>query len=258
MRSTWWTAAVAAGATAGFHYGRIAGGDRLSGAEPAGAGNGRIHDGFNRFWDLGAGVATNRSLIPGKNPSWASPITLRRSGSGPVIAGTPVTLELRYQSADAAAGTPILITALDPDPNPWNGNEIVIDTREVPAGGSALVFTEHFGPTVPAAIAPGNYRLGIRLQQGGRTRHLQAAGSLAVEAAPPPPAIDRATLGFSGGLFTFTVVGSPGQRVRIEAAEELDDWQGIATRTLDSATWVFSDPDTASFPKRFYRVVPDA
>ncbi len=256
IRSAWWTPTEAAGSSAGFRYGRIAGGDRLSDTEPAGTGNGRINDGYNRLWDLGAGSATNRSLIPGKNPSWPSPVTCRRAGSGPADAGGTVDLELRYQSADLAAGEPVLTTVLDPDANPWNGNEIVIDSRAVPASGSALVFTRNLNPIIPAATPPGSYRLATRLQQAGRTRHLQAAGTLLVSAPLAPPAIDSSTLGFSGGLFSFTVLGSPGQVIRIEAATTLGSWQTIATRTLDAATWIFSDPDSASFPRRFYRVVP--
>ena len=135
-----------------------------------------------------------------------------------------------------------------------NGNEIAIDTRPLTASGPATVLTANLALIVPPALT-GSYRIGTRIQQSGRTRHLQATGTLLVTPALPPPAIDRSTLGFSGGRFTFTVLGSPGQSVRIEAAETLDDWQGIATRTLDSATWIFSDPDTSLHPKRFYRVV---
>ena len=255
IRSNWWTAAESSGATAGFHYSRIGGGDRLSTATPAGSGTDAIHQGYNRLWDLGAGTGANRSLVTGKNALWPSLITARRTSAPSIPAGTAFDLELRYQSDDASAGAPVLTVTLDPDANPWNGNEIEIDTRSLSASGPATVLTANLALTVPPALT-GSYRIGARIQQSGRTRHLQAAGTLLVTPALPPPSIDRATLGFSGGLFTFTVVGSPGQSVRIEAAESLDDWQGIATRTLDSATWIFSDPDTATHPKRFYRVVP--
>jgi hypothetical protein len=254
MRSTWWTAAESSGASAGFHYGRIAGGDRLSAVMPAGAGTEPIHQGYNRLWDLGAGISANRSLVTGKNALWPSLVTARRTTPASIPAGTAFGLELRYQSDDASAGAPVLTVTLDPDANPWNGNEIAIETRPLTASGPANVLTAHLALTVPPALT-GSYRIGTRIQQSGRTRHLQAAGTLVVTPALPPPAIDRSTLGFSGGRFTFTVLGSPGQSVRIEAAETLDDWQGIATRTLDSATWIFSDPDTALHPKRFYRVV---
>jgi hypothetical protein len=255
IRSNWWTAAESSGATVGFHYSRIGGGDRLSTATPAGSGTDAIDKGYNRLWDLGAGVAANRSLVTGKNALWPSLITARRSSPASLPAGTAFDLELRYQSDDASAGSPVLTVTLDPDANPWNGNEIDIDTRSLSASGPATVLTANLALTVPPALS-GSYRIGARIQQSGRTRHLQAAGTLLVTPALPPPSIDRATLGFSGGLFTFTILGTPGQSVRIEAAESLDDWQGIATRTLDSATWIFSDPDTAIHPKRFYRVVP--
>lgn len=255
IRSNWWTAAESSGATVGFHYSRIGGGDRLSTATPAGSGTDAIHAGYNRLWDLGAGTAANRSLVTGKNALWPSLITARRSSPASLPAGTAFDLELRYQSDDASAGAPVLTVTLDPDANPWNGNEIAIDTRSLSASGPATVLTANLALTVPPTLT-GSYRIGARIQQSGRTRHLQAAGTLLITPALPPPTIDRATLGFSGGLFTFTILGTPGQSVRIEAAESLDDWQGIATRTLDSATWIFSDPDTAIHPKRFYRVVP--
>lgn len=255
IRSNWWTAAESSGASAGFHYSRIGGGDRLSSATPAGSGTDAIHAGYNRLWDLGAGTGANRSLVTGKNALWPSLITARRTSAASIPAGNAFDLELRYQSDDTSAGAPVLTVTLDPDANPWNGNEIEIDTRSLTASGPANVLLSNLSLTVPPALT-GSYRIGARIQQSGRSRHLQAAGTLLVTPALPPPSIDRATLGFSGGLFRFTVVGSPGQSVRIEAAESLDDWQGIATRTLDSPTWIFSDPDTATHPKRFYRVVP--
>lgn len=256
IRTNWWTAAESSGTAAGFHYSRIGGGDRLSTATPAGSGTDAINAGYNRLWDLGAGTAANRSLVTGKNAVWPSLITARRTSPASLPAGTAFDLEFRYQSDDASAGAPVLTVTLDPDANLWNGNEIAIDTRLLGATGPADVLTANFALTVPPALAAGSYRIGARIQQSGRTRHLQVPGTLVVTPALPPPSIDRSTLGFSGGLFTFTVVGTPGQIVRIEAAESLDDWQGIATRTLDSATWNFSDPDTAAHPKRFYRVVP--
>lgn len=255
IRSNWWTAAESSGATAGFHYSRIGGGDRLSSATPAGSGTDAIHAGYNRLWDLGAGTGTNRSLVTGKNALWPSLVTVRRTTPASLPAGTAFGLELRHQSDDASAGAPVLTVTLDPDANPWNGNEIAIDTRPLPASGPANVLTSQLAIPVPVSLA-GSYRIGCRIQQSGRTRHLQAAGTLAVTPALPPPAIDRSSLGISGGLFTFTVTGSPGQSVRIEATESLGGWQGIATRTLDGPTWTFSDPDTALHPKRFYRVVP--
>src|SRR5881275_1224663 len=52
QRTAWWTTTEMSGAGAGFLYSLIGGGDRLSNIEPAGTGNGRINDGFNRNWDL--------------------------------------------------------------------------------------------------------------------------------------------------------------------------------------------------------------
>jgi hypothetical protein len=64
MRSAWYAPEKSAGATAGFHYSRIAGGDRLSNANPGGSSSGIVSDGYNRMWDLDGGVAVNRASLP--------------------------------------------------------------------------------------------------------------------------------------------------------------------------------------------------
>src|SRR5207249_3843022 len=75
-RQTWWTAFEAAGTNTGFLYSLIGGGDRLSSAEPGGAGKGRISDGFNKVWDLGAGIAANRDSLPSNNGLWPNLLRL--------------------------------------------------------------------------------------------------------------------------------------------------------------------------------------
>ena len=74
QRSAWWTSTEMSGAAAGFFYSLIGGGDRLSNLEPAGAGNGRISDGFNKNWDLGGGVAANRTALPANAGLWPNAI----------------------------------------------------------------------------------------------------------------------------------------------------------------------------------------
>ncbi len=74
QRSTWWTSTEMAGAAAGFLYSLIGGGDRLSNVEPAGTGNGRISDGFNKNWDLGGGLGANRTALPADTGLWPNAI----------------------------------------------------------------------------------------------------------------------------------------------------------------------------------------
>src|SRR5205823_6155984 len=69
-RQSWWTSYEAEGADAGFFYSLLGGADRLSGDEPAGAGNGQIRDGYNKVWDFGAGAAPNRYALASNNGGW--------------------------------------------------------------------------------------------------------------------------------------------------------------------------------------------
>jgi hypothetical protein len=62
------------------------------------------------------------------------------------------------------------------------------------------------------------------------------------------------TLRFESGMLTFTVSGAVGQTAVIEAGTSPTALQTIATQVLTDPTWTFSDPDTSSFAKRFYRV----
>lgn len=238
---------------AGFHYSRIGGGDRLSTAEPAGAGLGMIVDGYNQMWDLGVGVSVNRTSLPTPVDPWPNVIVARRTTSGPLQSGDPLPLEIRYQSEMTGVGDPTLTLLLDPDPNPWNGNEVEISSEPITGSGFATVLTTTPSPTLPPETA-GTFTLRIRITEDGRTRYLELGEPLTITAAAAPPAIADGSLRFDDGLFTFTITGTTGQDVLIEAATTLDDWQPIATVPLAAASQDFSDPDTASFTKRFYRV----
>src|SRR5579871_6253840 len=55
MRTNWWVAYEQTGQAAGFLYSLIGRGNRLSIDHPLGVGQPAIVDGFNQWWDLGAG-----------------------------------------------------------------------------------------------------------------------------------------------------------------------------------------------------------
>jgi len=81
-----------------------------------------------------------------------------------------------------------------------------------------------------------------------------APGSGAVQF--PVPTIQTADggLGLSGGQFGFNLSGSAGLVVIIEASTDLKNWVPIQTNALVNGQVHFTDPHSALFPKRFYRV----
>jgi hypothetical protein len=205
------------------------------------------------MWDLGGGVAVNRASLPTPADPWPNVIVARRTTSGPLTGGQTLPLELKYQSETTGVGDPVLSLLLDPDSNPWNGNETLLSSETLTGSGFSSVLTATPSPLIPAPTN-GSYFLHTRISEDGRTRYLNLREPLVITAAQAPPIIVPGSLRFENGLFTLTISGSAGQLVTIQAATTLDDWQTIDTITLASPVQDFSDPDSADFSKRFYRI----
>jgi uncharacterized delta-60 repeat protein len=60
--------------------------------------------------------------------------------------------------------------------------------------------------------------------------------------------------GMRSNRFGFNVGGSSGSTVVVEGSTDLTGWTPIATNVLPSTALYFSDPDSANFSCRFYRV----
>lgn len=254
QRNTWWTATETSGSGAGFLYSLIGGGDRLSNLEPAGAGNGRINDGFNRNWDLGGGVAANRTTLPANTGMWPNAILFDLTGSNTIHAGESITMGLYYQAGPTAAGNVDTTIILDTDFNPYNGNETEIGATMLPKSGTNAVLHQALGAAIEAAVvSPGNYSVCTRVSDGGRTRYLYAPELLIVSPSLQPPGIDGDSLHLQNGVMRFDVHAFPGQRVTIFASPDLVQWIPLATNTFAGTVWEFVDSEAGKFTRRFYR-----
>ena len=250
-RTAWWTAGENGGANTGFLYSRLGGGDRLSTAAPAGGA--QVRAGFNGAWDLGGGLVANRQSLSVNGGLWPNVIRCQRGDSGSIAAGGTFPLAIHYQAGATASGDVALTVLLDPDANPWNDNAFEIDAGTLAkTGPDAVSFVEI--PVGTGSTPPGSYRVAARLTDGLNERILYAATTIEITAGIPAPAIQRETVRIEGGLMRFTIAGTAGQTVVVRAAENLTDWEVIASSTLVTGTWEFSDPDTASYSARFYQV----
>ena len=93
IRTNWWEAYENEGFNAGFYYSLIGRGDRLRADEPLGPSQPAIRDGYNQWWDLGAGVSSNRTVLPSNNGDWPNLIRLERLDTNQVTQGQSASLK---------------------------------------------------------------------------------------------------------------------------------------------------------------------
>lgn len=186
-RNTWWTSTEMGGAAAGFFYSLIGGADRLSTLEPGGTGTGRIVDGFNKNWDLGAGLGPNRTALPANSGAWPNAIRFALASPNTVPAGQSFGATLYHQAGASAVGNIDVAIFLDSDFNPYNGNESGALQQTLLKTGTTAVSFNTLSPTVNAIVPPGDYAVFTRLSDGVRIRYLYAPQLLTVTPSLPSP-----------------------------------------------------------------------
>jgi hypothetical protein len=252
-RQTWWTPAESSGLTAGFYYGLIGGGNRFSQSQPAGSGTGRIRDGYNQIWDLGAGTSNNRIFLPANNGNWPNVLRFNLAGTNLLAHGQSNTANIYVQWAKPASSNAVIGLYLDDDFNPYNGNERLAaefnasgTTRNQVAFG-ALDFEVNAGNATP-----GEHSLFAVINGGGRSRYLYAPETVTVFTSFQPPRLAIATS--TNSQVMVDVIGLPGQRVVLQDTADLRTWRSLTTNWLTTDRFRYST-NTSGAQARFYRAV---
>jgi hypothetical protein len=117
------------------------------------------------------------------------------------------------------------------------------------------------------AVFPGNWTVGInsgdlpaRGFQDPPNQSVTVTGSnnQTVNFIGQPLSNTAPTLGqamFSSGQFQFQINALSGRNYRIDASTNLISWVPVVTNTAFGGNFNFSDPNTASYQRRFYRAV---
>jgi len=251
-RSAWWDAYEKSGTNGGFLYSLIGGGNRMSLDEPVGQGFPAIVDGYNQYWDLGAGTLNpNRTALATNSGTWPNLIKFNVNGTNVVTAGNPVGVRLYFQYAG-----PLNLTAqiyFDQDFNPFNSNGIpVLSLQPPPTGaGSVSVYSNLGLPTTN--VAPGVYSIYAKISDGAHARYLYTPELLTIVSNHQPPVLGISQPG--GAQFHISVTGVSGQTIVLQTSTDLQNWQPLATNTLASCSWSFTNNAPPGFPQRFYRAL---
>jgi hypothetical protein len=253
QRTNWWVAAETNGSTAGFLYSLIGGANRAATNRPLGAGFGAIRDGLNQVWDFGAGVSANRTALATNNGNWPNLIKFNRATTNKIEPGQSTILTYAYQWARPATSNAVVSIYLDDDLNPLNTNQTLLRQINVPANGAGFVSFSATNLLMAASNAtPGVHWFLASISGGGRTRYLYAPESVEFR-NPQPPVLDIVALG--ANQFQIGVNGQTGQTAVIQRSADLSTWVPLATNTLASTRWTYTDTSTGNAAQRFYRAV---
>jgi hypothetical protein len=251
-RQAWWTAYEQQGTNAGFEYSLIAGGNRLSEDTPVGPGYPAVVDGFNQWWDLGAGTAVNRTALTSDNGSWPSLIRFNRLDTNPVVQGQNLFAQFYYQWAQPAASNATLSVYLDNDFNPLNTNQTLLTLTNLPGtGASSIGLGTVLLPITVTNASPGWHSLYAALKSGGRTRYLYAPQLVQVLSIYQPPGLGIARIGST--QFRITIDGLPGQNIVLQSSPDLTNWQPLATNLFSTNVWVYTNSSADPAGRLYFR-----
>ncbi len=249
-RNNWWATYENRGTNAGFIYSLIGGGDRTGYFPPGLPGDPIVRDGYNQYWDLGAGsLNPNRTALTSNNGTWPDIIKFNVFGTNAVAQNGLIGVALYYQY-----GGPSNLTAqiyFDPDLNPYNSNSIPALSLQPPATGTGSV-NYYPGLGLPTTnVPPRTYAVCARISDGAHVRYLYAPEPVTILSALPPPVLDIKNSG--SGQFVIGVNGVAGQKIALQSSGDLQGWSSLATNTLTTGRWMF----TNSLPSgwRFYRAI---
>lgn len=252
QRTAWWSAYETQGARAGFIYSLIGGADRTSMDQPVGQGFAMIRDGYNQWWDLGAGVANNRTALPANHGAWPSLMKVNRMTLGPVMVGEFLPMLFYYQWAHLGPNPATVRFHLDTDFNPLNSGQVFLQEIGVPATGPEAIGIGATNLMVAATnLIPGTYQVLATITGSGRQRHLYAPETVEVIASRQPPTLDIVKL--NATQYRIGVNSAVGQTVVLQSSTNLQTWTALATNTLATTRWDVTNTPPGSPGPRYYR-----
>ena len=250
-RTNWWVSYEQEGTNAGFVYSLIGGGNRMSADEPVGPGFPAVVNGYNQWWNFGAGNSANRTALPSNSGAWPNIIQFSVDGPAVVVRSNLISTTLYYQYAGASNLT--LQIYYDSDFNPYNTNSVLVAQLQPPATGAGSVsFYSNLALTT-TNVPPGIYAIYGKISDGVHTRYLYAPGLVEIVSSLPPPVLR--IVKSNGMEFIVGVNGIAGQTNVLQVSSNLQTWEPVATNILTSSSWNYTNNAPYNASDQFYRAL---
>jgi hypothetical protein len=252
-RTDWWVNYEQEGTNTGFEYSLIGGGNRMSTDMPLGLpSDPAIVDGYNQYWNLGAGILNpNRTVLPSNSGTWPNIIKFNITGTNVVTQSNSVSTTLYYQYGGQSNLT--LSIYFDGDFNPYNSNSVRVLQLQPPNTGTGnLYYYQNLGLST-TNISPGTYAIYGKISDGVHTRYLYTPELVEIVSSQQPPVLGIVKL--NGTQFVIGVNGISGQKITLQTSADLQNWLPLATNTLTTGSWNYTNNVSSNFSRQFYRAL---
>lgn len=252
MRTNWWVPYEDEGLIAGFYYSLIGGGNRLSTDTPLGLpSDPAIVNGYNQWWNFGAGTSSNRTALASNSGAWPNIIQFNLTGTNIVTSGQTLNAGFYYQYGGHSSN----LTAqfyFGNDFNPFGTNSIPTTQLALLNTGVNSVYYYAFS-LATTNVPPGTYAVYGKISDGTHSRYLNAPQLVQIVTQPPP------VLGFTqaAGQPVISISGGAGHKIILQSSADLRTWQPIYTNNDSSGLWFYPYTAVPGPSQLFYRAVAE-